>query len=43
MFITKSRSPQLDRPDTWEDDIKLDLQEIRWKGVNWIFVGQDRV
>jgi hypothetical protein len=24
----------------WEDDIKMDLKEIGWKGVDWIYVTQ---
>jgi hypothetical protein len=20
----------------WEDNVKMDLQDIRWKGVDWI-------
>jgi hypothetical protein len=27
---------------SWEDFIKMDLQEIRWKGVDWIDLAQDR-
>jgi hypothetical protein len=27
----------------WEDNIKLDLREIRINGVNWILLAQDRV
>jgi hypothetical protein len=26
----------------WEDNIKMDLEEIRSDGVNWIGVGVDR-
>jgi len=26
----------------WEDNIRMDLREIRWKGVDWIHVAQDR-
>jgi hypothetical protein len=25
----------------WEDNIKIDLQEVRWKGVDWIDMAQD--
>jgi hypothetical protein len=25
-----------------EDDIKLDLQEIGWEGVDWIYLSWDR-
>jgi hypothetical protein len=27
----------------WDDNIKMDLREIRIDGVNWIRLGQDRV
>jgi hypothetical protein len=26
----------------WMDDIKMDLREIGWNGVDWIDMGQDR-
>jgi hypothetical protein len=26
----------------WEDDIKIDLQEVRWRGMDWIELAQDR-
>jgi len=26
----------------WEDNIKMDLQEVGWRGVNWIDLAQDR-
>jgi hypothetical protein len=26
----------------WEDNIKMDLREIGWKGVDWIHLAQDR-
>ena len=26
----------------WEDNIKMDLQEVGFEGVNWIDVAQDR-
>ena len=26
----------------WEDNIKLDLQEMRWGGMNWIIPAQYR-
>jgi hypothetical protein len=32
----------LGRPKrTWEDNIKMDLQEVRW-GVDWIELAEDR-
>jgi hypothetical protein len=26
----------------WEDEIKMDLREIDWRGVEWIHPAQDR-
>jgi len=26
----------------WEDNIRMDLREIRWKGVDWVHLAQDR-
>jgi hypothetical protein len=26
----------------WEDNIKIDLREILWGGMDWIHVAQDR-
>ena len=26
----------------WEDNIKMDLQEVGWGGINWIDLAQDR-
>jgi hypothetical protein len=26
----------------WDDNIKMDVWEIRWEGVYWIHVAQDR-
>jgi hypothetical protein len=26
----------------WEDNIKMDLQEVGWGGTDWIYVGQVR-
>jgi hypothetical protein len=26
----------------WEHNIKMDLQEVRWKAMDWIGVAQDR-
>jgi hypothetical protein len=26
----------------WEDNIRVDLKEIGWKGVDWIQLAQDR-
>jgi hypothetical protein len=33
----------LERPRfTWVGNIKMDLREIRWNGMNWIDLAQDR-
>jgi hypothetical protein len=26
----------------WEDNIRMDLREIGWEGVDWIHLAQDR-
>jgi hypothetical protein len=26
----------------WEADIRIDLQDIEWEGIDWIDVAQDR-
>jgi hypothetical protein len=26
----------------WEDNIKIDLQEVVWEGMDWIDMAQDR-
>jgi hypothetical protein len=26
----------------WEDNIKMDLREIGWEGVDWLHLAQDR-
>jgi hypothetical protein len=26
----------------WKDNIKIDVKEIRWEGVEWIELAQDR-
>jgi hypothetical protein len=31
----------LGRP-TWEDNIKMDIREVGWGGMNWIEQAQDR-
>jgi hypothetical protein len=33
----------LGRPRSrWEDNIKMDLEEVGWEGVDWIHLAQDR-
>jgi hypothetical protein len=37
------RKRPLGRPRSrWEDNIKIDLREIRWGGMDWIDLAQDR-
>ena len=26
----------------WEDNIKIDLREVKWDGIDWINLAQDR-
>jgi hypothetical protein len=26
----------------WEDNIKMDLREIKWGGVDWVYLVQDK-
>jgi hypothetical protein len=40
------RKPEGKRPlgrltSRWEDDIKMDLKEIGWSGMDWIDLAQD--
>jgi hypothetical protein len=38
----EGRKP-LGRPrHRWEDNIKMDLQEVGWEGKDWIYMAQDR-
>jgi hypothetical protein len=39
---TEGKSPLGRRRNRWEDNIKLDLRELRIDGVNWIQLAQDR-
>jgi hypothetical protein len=41
------RRPEERRPlrryrRTWEDNIKIDLQEVEWEGTNWIDLAHGR-
>ena len=27
---------------TWEDNVKMDLQEVGWEGMEWVYLAQDR-
>jgi hypothetical protein len=43
IFCHNTRYLPLGRPRRrWEDNIKMDLQEVRWAGVDWIDMAQDR-
>jgi len=47
LYLVLVRIPEgntpLGRPRRrWEDNIKLDLQEVRCGGMNWIELAQDR-
>jgi hypothetical protein len=38
----KGRERPLGRPrHTWEDNIRMDLTEVDWEGVDWIHMAQD--
>jgi hypothetical protein len=40
---TPERKTPLGRPRCmWVDNIKIDLREIRWDGMDWIDLTQDR-
>jgi hypothetical protein len=26
----------------WKGNIKMDLKEVRWRGMGWIYLAQDR-
>jgi hypothetical protein len=40
---TPERKKPLGRPRLrWEDNIRMDLREIGWSGVDWIDLAQDR-
>jgi hypothetical protein len=41
-FWTENLKERDDSEDLWEDNIRMDLTEIRWEGVNWIHLAHDR-
>jgi hypothetical protein len=42
VWKSEGRRP-LGRPRRrWEDNIKMDLQEVGWGGMDWINLAQDR-
>jgi hypothetical protein len=43
MWTKPERRRPLGRPrHRCEDNIKIDLKEIRWEGIDWIHLAQDR-
>jgi len=43
LVVKSDRKRPLGRPKhRWEDNIKLDLQEVRCGGMDWIDLAQDR-
>jgi hypothetical protein len=38
----EGRRPLVRHRHRWQDNIKIDLQEVRWGGMNWIDVIQSR-
>jgi hypothetical protein len=44
LFVRKPEGKRPGRPRCrWVDNIKMDLAEIRWDGLDWIGLTQDRV
>jgi hypothetical protein len=42
-FGKPERKRPLGRPRCrWEDNIRMDLREIRWEGVDWMRLAQDK-
>ena len=47
MYRVLVRKPDGKRPlgrsrCRWEDNIKMDLQEVGWRDMDWIYLAQDR-
>jgi hypothetical protein len=43
MYRKPERKRPLERPrNRWEDNIKMDLQEVGCRGMDWIGLAQDR-
>jgi hypothetical protein len=38
----EGRRPLERHSHRWEDNNKIDLQEVEWEGVDWIYIAQDR-
>jgi hypothetical protein len=46
-YLVLVGKPEVKRPlgrhrRRWEDNIKMDLQEVGWSGMDWIYLAQDR-
>ena len=42
MGRTEGKRPLGRRRRKWGENIKMDLHEMRWRGMEWIDVAQDR-
>jgi hypothetical protein len=43
IFKVDKEERRIGRPRRrWEDNIKMDLQEVGWEGMDWIELAQDR-
>jgi hypothetical protein len=38
---SKESKPLVKPRRSWEDNIKLDLQKVEWRGPDWIALGSD--
>jgi hypothetical protein len=42
-YLWESQKRQIGRPRLmWVDNIKMDLREIGWNGMDWTILAQDR-
>jgi hypothetical protein len=39
---SEGKSPHARPSHEWEDNIRMDLREIGWKGADWMHLAQDR-
>jgi hypothetical protein len=42
MSVKYERQSPLGRPRPRSEDIKIDLREIGWRGMDWIHLAQDK-
>jgi hypothetical protein len=42
MFLFDRKRPLGRQRSRWEDNIKMDLKEIGWEGMDWMHLAQDR-